>query len=106
MASHWLRSSPSPTMRAMAALPEVTGVEVLGGHRLRVSFAEGVSGGVDLGYLLDRGPVFEPLRDPGCFARVRVDPDGGTIAWPNGADVAPRDAVRGGPGRDDSRLSG
>jgi hypothetical protein len=32
---------------------------------------------------------FEPLRDPGCFSRVRVDPEGGTIAWPNGVDMAP-----------------
>jgi hypothetical protein len=33
--------------------------------------------------------VFEPLSDPGVFARVHVDPDGGTIAWPGGLDLAP-----------------
>lgn len=33
--------------------------------------------------------VFEPLRDPAYFARVSVDPEAGTIAWPNGADMAP-----------------
>jgi hypothetical protein len=33
--------------------------------------------------------VFEPLRDPAYFARVEVDPEGGTIGWPNGADMAP-----------------
>ena len=32
-------------------------------------------------------PVFEPLKDPACFTRFFVD--GGTVAWPDGADVAP-----------------
>ncbi len=76
-------------MPTMAALPEVTAVEALGGHRLRLSFADGVGGVVDLDYLLGRGPIFEPLRDPDYFAQVRVDSEGGTIVWPNGADVAP-----------------
>ena len=31
--------------------------------------------------------VFEPLRDMVRFREVFVD-DGGTIAWPNGADLA------------------
>jgi hypothetical protein len=34
-----------------------------------------------------RGPVFEALRDPQFFAAVHVE--GGTIAWPNGADIDP-----------------
>ena len=33
--------------------------------------------------------VFQPLRDPAFFAQVVVDPEMGTIAWPNGADLAP-----------------
>jgi len=33
--------------------------------------------------------VFEPLRDPIYFAQVRVDPEAGTIVWPNGLDMAP-----------------
>jgi hypothetical protein len=33
--------------------------------------------------------VFEPVRDPSWFARVVIDPDAGTIAWPNGLDMAP-----------------
>ena len=35
------------------------------------------------------GPVFEPLRDPILFGKLRVDPDLHTVVWPNGADLAP-----------------
>jgi hypothetical protein len=35
------------------------------------------------------GPVFEPLQDPTEFAKVFLDPICRTIAWPNGADLAP-----------------
>lgn len=40
-------------------------------------------------YLLDYGGVFEPLRDPAHFARLKADAEAGTIVWPNGADIAP-----------------
>jgi hypothetical protein len=32
--------------------------------------------------------VFEPLRDPSYFARVDIDAEAGTIAWPDGLDLA------------------
>jgi len=35
------------------------------------------------------GGVFEPLAGSAFFAQVRVDPEGGTIVWPNGVDMAP-----------------
>lgn len=72
----------------MEILKDVTGVEVTGPYRLRLTFDDGTIGEVDFGEREWRG-VFEPLRDPDYFARVMIDPEGGTIAWPNGADMAP-----------------
>ena len=44
---------------------------------------------VDLSSFL-HGPVFDSLKkDPAKFRQVRVDPELGTIVWPNGADVCP-----------------
>jgi hypothetical protein len=33
--------------------------------------------------------VFPALSDPDYFATVQVDPEIGTIGWPNGADLDP-----------------
>jgi hypothetical protein len=72
----------------MEQLKDVTGVEVVGPYRLRLAFDDGTVGEIDFAAREWRG-VFEPLRDPDYFARVTVDPEGGTIAWPNGVDMAP-----------------
>ncbi len=72
----------------MEKLVDVASVEVIGDHRLRLAFADGVAGEIDFASREWRG-VFEPLRDPAYFALVSVDPDAGTIVWPNGVDMAP-----------------
>ena len=53
-----------------------------------VKFEDGTEGEIDLSGEL-YGPVFEPLQDVNYFKQVRVDPELGTIVWPNGADLAP-----------------
>jgi hypothetical protein len=67
---------------------DVTSVEVLGHYRLRLGFSDDSTREVDLTGEL-HGPVFEPLGDPDFFGQVRVDPELGTITWPNGADLDP-----------------
>jgi hypothetical protein len=67
----------------------VTGVTVLDHYRLRLLFEDGTVGDVDLSHLGQRSGVFEPLKDAAYFRQVRVDLEGGTVVWPNGADLAP-----------------
>jgi hypothetical protein len=45
---------------------------------------------VDLDCVIPRfDGVFTPLKDPEYFRSVRVNPEVGTIVWPNGADLCP-----------------
>ena len=69
-------------------LPSVVGVAVVGDHVLRLLFSDGTVGDVNFSAEWWTG-VLEPLNDPGYFAQVRVDPEAGTIVWPDGLDLAP-----------------
>ena len=73
----------------MRNTPLLLAATPLDDYRVHVRFEDGVEADVDLGYLRDYGGVFAPLRDPSFFARLEVDSDFGTIAWPNDADIAP-----------------
>jgi hypothetical protein len=66
---------------------DVVDIRYKGGFVYQVVFDDGRSGDVDFSEYIGRGPVFEPLRDTSFFKKARID--GGTISWPNGADVAP-----------------
>lgn len=70
----------------MNVLPAVIRAEYRGEFKIHLVFNDGVEGTVDFTDWLS-GPVFEPLTDPTYFARFFVD--AGTVAWPNGADIAP-----------------
>ena len=69
-------------------LPSIVGVAVLGDDLLRLLFDDGTVGDVDFSQEVWEG-VLEPLRDPLYFEKVRVDPEAGTVTWPNGEDLAP-----------------
>jgi hypothetical protein len=64
----------------------ITAATVVSHGVLRLTFADGTSGEVDV---LDRmrGPVFERARAPEGFRKVHIAE--GTVAWPGGADLAP-----------------
>jgi hypothetical protein len=69
-------------------MPRVTAVEPLDGYRLRLTFDDGAVCDADFSGML-KGELGEPLRDLCYFRRVRVDPEAGTIVWPNGLDPDP-----------------
>lgn len=78
----------------MDFLPSVIRAHYEDGYRIHVTFSDNVEGTVDLQSWLD-GPIFEPLKDRSYFQRFFID--GGTVVWPNGADIAPEtlyDAVK------------
>ena len=70
-------------------LVRIARVEPLTDFAVRLTFTDNTARTVDLKPYL-RGPVFEPLlRDRALFRAVGVDPELGTIVWPNGADLDP-----------------
>jgi uncharacterized protein DUF2442 len=70
----------------MTFLPCVIRAEHRGGFRIHLTFNDLSERTVDFRRWLD-GPVFVALHDPAYFRQFFVD--GGTVAWPNGADIAP-----------------
>ena len=70
----------------MQWLPQIVRAEYDGEHRISLTFNDGVKSTVDFQHWL-QGPVFEPLRDTDYFRSFFLE--GGTVVWPNGADIAP-----------------
>ena len=70
----------------MGFLPQVVRARYEKGFRIHLTFNDGTSASVDFESWLSR-PVFEPLNRIAYFRKFFVD--GGTVVWPNGADLAP-----------------
>ena len=70
------------------AIHRVTRFEIVGPHTLKVGLADGTEQRIDFGPVL-HGVMFGPLQDLAAFNAVVLDPEAGTLTWPNGADFDP-----------------
>jgi hypothetical protein len=66
---------------------EVIDIKYLCEYVYHIRFDDGTEGEVDFSEYLSKGPVFKALKDRTVFSKATIE--GGTIAWPNGADIAP-----------------
>jgi hypothetical protein len=66
----------------------ITAVSVVRHGVLRLTFADGLTGEVDVLARM-HGPVFERARTREGFAKAKADPEALTVVWPGGADLAP-----------------
>lgn len=74
----------------MSDLIKIDAVEPLEDSWLRLTFSDGAVKDVDIGEILARGGVFEPIRERReLFEQVRVNPETHTIEWPGEVDLDP-----------------
>jgi len=72
----------------MHPIYRVVSFAVVAPFTVRVSFDDGTEQRIDFQPVL-QGPLFGPLQDPHVFDAVALDPEAGTLVWPNGADFDP-----------------
>jgi hypothetical protein len=71
-------------------LPRITDVRHVMDYQLEVQFSDGTEARLDFRRrIVGRGGVFAPLEDVSIFSQVAVDPEAGTLVWPNGVDFCP-----------------
>ncbi len=66
---------------------DMTHLEYKHQYVYHIVFDDGTEGDIDFSQYIKRGKVFQPLAVPAFFQQARIE--GGTIAWPNGVDIAP-----------------
>ena len=66
---------------------DVINIEYKHDYVFNVVFDDDVAGDIDFREYIEKGPIFAPLKDMTFFKKATIA--GGTISWPNGADVAP-----------------
>ena len=66
---------------------EVVKIKYKTDYVYHIEFDDGLSGDVDFKEYIAKGPIFKPLKDLRLFKKATIA--GGTIFWPNEADVSP-----------------
>ena len=77
-------------MSEVPQIIDVVAARILARYIVELVFEDGERRVIDLEPYLD-GAVFQALaEDYDLFRAMHVDPEAGTVVWPNGADVSPR----------------
>lgn len=71
----------------MWKMNEVIRIEFVKNRIFHIWFDDGTEGDVDFSGYINKGPVFNKFRDDDFFKGAFID--AGTIAWPDGVDIAP-----------------
>jgi hypothetical protein len=71
----------------MWEMNEVVKIEYKRQYVFYIEFDDQTSSDVDFSEYLQKGTIFKPLKNLDYFKKAKID--GGTITWPNGADIAP-----------------
>ncbi|MCC7125849.1 MAG: DUF2442 domain-containing protein [Acidobacteria bacterium] len=66
----------------------VEAFELVGPYAIRLTFEDRSEQVIDFRPVL-AGELYGPLTDPLLFNQVQLDPEAGTLVWPNGADFDP-----------------
>ena len=70
--------------------PRIAAVRHIESYRLELTFTNGEQAELDFrNRIVGHGGVFIPLKDVEFFKRVQVDPEIGTLVWPNEVDFCP-----------------
>ena len=71
-------------------LPRVVTVKAIQRYVVELTFTDGIRATVNLDkWIAGHAGVFVRLHDDDFFRQVAVDPEAGTIVWPNGVDFCP-----------------
>lgn len=66
----------------------ISSFEIVAPYTLRIHFDDDSVKVINFAPIL-RGELYGPLCDLGFFNQVRLDPEAGTLVWPNEADFDP-----------------
>ena len=70
--------------------PRIAQVRHIEAYRLELTFKNREKAELDFRHrVVGRGGIFAPLEEIDFFKRVQVDPEIGTLVWPNGIDFCP-----------------